>query len=41
MYTKQQMVDYWVMLADKIPIISLEDGVAEEDWEAWTCLQRF
>ena len=29
---KAKMVDYWVMLADKYPIISLEDGVAEEDW---------
>ena len=40
MYTKQQMVDYWVMLADKYPIISLEDGVAEEDWEAWDMLTK-
>lgn len=40
MFTKQQMVDYWVMLADKYPIISLEDGVAEEDWEAWEMLTK-
>ncbi|NLB80866.1 MAG: phosphopyruvate hydratase [Clostridiaceae bacterium] len=40
MYTKQQMVDYWVMLADKYPIISLEDGVSEEDWQAWDILTK-
>ncbi|MDD3766130.1 MAG: phosphopyruvate hydratase [Eubacteriales bacterium] len=38
MKTKEEMVDYWVMLADKYPIISLEDGVSEEDWEAWKLL---
>ena len=38
MMTKEEIVDYWVMLADKYPIISLEDGVAEEDWEAWKML---
>ena len=37
MKTKEEMVDYWC-LADKYPIISLEDGVSEEDWEAWKLL---
>ena len=32
------MVDFWVDLAQKYPIISLEDGVAEEDWEGWKLL---
>jgi len=36
--TKEEIVDYWVRLAEKYPIISLEDGVAEEDWEAWKML---
>ncbi|HHV99668.1 MAG TPA: phosphopyruvate hydratase [Clostridiaceae bacterium] len=36
--TKEEIVDYWVKLAEKYPIISLEDGVAEEDWEAWKML---
>ncbi len=36
--TKQEMVDYWADLANKYPIISLEDGVAEEDWEGWKLL---
>jgi len=33
--TREEMVDYWEMLMDKYPIISLEDGLAEEDWEGW------
>jgi len=36
--TKVEMVDYWVDLANKYPIISLEDGVSEEDWEGWKLL---
>ena len=33
--TRQDMVDMWVGFADKYPIISIEDGMAEEDWEGW------
>lgn len=33
--TRQQMVDMWVGFCDKYPIISIEDGMAEEDWEGW------
>ncbi len=33
--TPQQMVDMWVGFCDKYPIISIEDGMAEEDWEGW------
>ena len=36
--TGSQLVDYWKNFADKYPIISLEDGVAEEDWEGWKLL---
>ena len=36
--TRDEMVAYWEDLAAKYPIISLEDGVAEEDWEAWKIL---
>ena len=36
--TRQQMVDMWVDFCDKYPIISLEDGMAEEDWEGWKML---
>ena len=33
--TRQDMVDMWVGFCDKYPIISIEDGMAEEDWEGW------
>ncbi|MDR2599080.1 MAG: phosphopyruvate hydratase [Oscillospiraceae bacterium] len=33
--TRQDMVDMWVKFVDKYPIISIEDGMAEEDWEGW------
>ncbi len=36
--TKAEMVSFWADLCDKYPIISLEDGVSEEDWEGWKLL---
>ena len=33
--TKDQMIDFIVELSEKYPIISIEDGLAEEDWESW------
>ncbi len=30
-----EMVDYWVDLCDRYPIVSIEDGMAEEDWDGW------
>ncbi|EPR11998.1 phosphopyruvate hydratase [Ruminiclostridium papyrosolvens] len=36
--SKDEMVDYWADLVNKYPIISLEDGVSEEDWEGWKLL---
>ena len=36
--SRQQMVDMWVDFCDKYPIVSLEDGMAEEDWEGWKML---
>ncbi len=36
--TKQQMVDMWVDFCDRYPIISIEDGMAEDDWEGWKLL---
>jgi enolase len=30
-----EMVDYWVDLCDRYPIVSIEDGLAEEDWDGW------
>ncbi len=36
--TSEQMVDFYVQLADKYPLISLEDGLAEDDWSGWKLL---
>jgi enolase len=33
--TSEQMVDYWVDWCEKYPIISIEDGLAEDDWKGW------
>jgi enolase len=34
------MVDYWANIADRYPLISLEDGLAEDDWEGWKLLRE-
>jgi len=36
--TSEQMVDFWADLTERYPIISLEDGMAEEDWDGWKSL---
>lgn len=36
--TVDQMVDYWEDICTKYPVISLEDGLSEEDWEGWSKL---
>lgn len=33
-----EMVDYWADLCSRYPIVSLEDGMAEEDWDGWSAL---
>jgi len=33
--TSSQMVDFWKTWTDKYPIISIEDGMAEDDWDGW------
>ncbi|MBO5323950.1 MAG: phosphopyruvate hydratase [Oscillospiraceae bacterium] len=38
--TKQQLVKMWQRFADKYPIISLEDGMGETDWEGWAMLTK-
>jgi enolase len=35
-----EMVDYWVDIAGRYPLISLEDGLAEDDWEGWKLLRQ-
>lgn len=34
-FTSAELVEHWKKLIDKYPIISLEDGLDEEDWEGW------
>ena len=36
--TSDQMIDYWEALVDKYPIISIEDGLDQEDWDSWVKL---
>jgi enolase len=33
--SRDEMVDYWTNWVNKYPIISIEDGMAEDDWEGW------
>jgi len=35
-----ELVDYWVELADRYPIVSIEDGMAEEDWDGWAACTK-
>lgn len=37
-FTQEEMVDFYVDLVNKYPIISIEDGMNEEDWEGWKML---
>ena len=34
-YTSDQLIRHWTKLANEFPLISLEDGMAEGDWEGW------
>lgn len=36
--TVEQMVDFWDDICNRYPVISLEDGLAEEDWKGWKLL---
>jgi len=36
--TSAEMVEYWADIAARYPLISLEDGLAEDDWEGWKLL---
>ena len=37
-HTSDQMVKFWAKWVDQYPIISLEDGMAEDDWDGWKAL---
>jgi enolase len=36
--TSAEMVDYWANIANNYPLVSLEDGLAEDDWAGWSLL---
>ena len=36
--TSDELVGYWIELVDRYPIVSIEDGMAEEDWDGWGAL---
>ena len=36
--TGEELIGFWADWADRYPIVSLEDGLAEDDWEAWATL---
>ena len=38
--TSEEMVELWKKLVEKYPIISIEDGLAEEDWTGWQLLTK-
>ena len=35
-----EMIDYWADIAQRYPLISLEDGLAEDDWDGWAALRQ-
>jgi enolase len=39
-YTSDQLVKHWVKIANEFPLISLEDGMAEGDWDGWKKLNE-
>ena len=39
-FTNIQLVDFWKEWADKYPIVSIEDGFDEDDWEGWNALYK-
>ena len=38
--TSDQLVTWWTMLVNKYPIVSIEDGMAEDDWAGWSSLTK-
>ena len=38
--SSEEMADYWVEWVEKYPIVSLEDGLQEDDWEGWQYLTK-
>ena len=38
--SSDQMADYWAELVNRFPIVSIEDGMSEDDWEGWIALTK-
>jgi enolase len=38
--TAEELLEFWSSLVDRFPIVSVEDGAAEEDWDAWKALTQ-
>jgi enolase len=38
--SSDEMLGYWTALLDRFPIVSIEDGLAEDDWDGWATLTR-
>lgn len=38
--TSEEMADHWASWAEKYPIVSIEDGMAEDDWRGWALLSQ-
>lgn len=36
--TATELIDFWADWVERYPVVSLEDGLAEDDWEGWTAL---
>ena len=39
-FTSAELIEHWKTLVDKYPIVSIEDGLDEEDWEGWKLLNQ-
>ena len=37
-FTNDELTEWWVSLVDKYPIVSIEDGMAQDDWDGWASL---
>ena len=37
-FTSDELAEWWVSLVDKYPIVSIEDGIAQDDWDGWEAL---
>ena len=38
--TSEEMIDYYDSLVQKYPVLSIEDGLAEQDWDSWTLMTK-